>query len=539
MGAVHECPLTNVSGVSSADFGRFRLADQRVLAKVGELQKAFPISAVHRRAFQILGSDFSYASHNDDGTWLALVHFGQSMQGAFGFTRDVAVLYTGHPDLQLRDFKRLPRRLNSIKGDREAEDHLFLVASPDVRAVRKLDKWSEDSEFTAVALPRGDDERKAAEHIRESIQMRLATRNLYDERDPVTGKDFFGRKQLLAQLVEELRRGNVCGVFGLRKTGKTSVITELGKRFAGENAMKRIFILLDLESLPSDPELVTARLIRIIRDLFLDELRLRKLRTHELQSIGETADIGQLQRALQTSLRDCRENSTQVVLALDEVESLVGDADDIQQGRRPFVPEVLGVIRALVQQNANFSVIFSGITSALIEKGYLYGRENPLFSWAKSYYIPPMSRPEISDLTREVGRRMYLNWSAESLDRMYEVSDGNVYIQRTLAAQIVKSLEDGGDRNIDVEQVDRGVRVWVRESSQIMAEMLASARRHYPDEFEMLQLFFEDRSTFDYFASGVPSDLSRLMKLSLIAEGPDGDLRPGALSRLLREVGAI
>lgn len=442
-------------------------------------------------------------------------------------------------DLQPRYFKGLPTRLLSLPSDREAEDHLFLISSIDLIAARKLDKWSEDSEYTAIALPRIEDERVVATQIRESIQMRLATRNLYDERDPVTGKNFFGRKQLLAQLVEELRQGNVCGVFGLRKTGKTSVITELGKRFAGNNTESRIFILLDLESLPSDPNSIMARLTKNIRDLFLDELRSRGLRTHELQNVGDDVEIGQLQRALQTSLKHCEERDTQVVLALDEVESLVGDAEEIRKGRRPFVTEILGVIRALVQQNSNFSVIFSGITSSLIETGYLYGRENPLFSWAKSYYIPPMTKAEISDLTREVGKRMYLNWSPESLDRMYEVSDGNVFIQRTLAAEIVRQLDDGGDRNITVSHVDRGLKIWVRESSQTIVEMLASARRHYPDEVELLELFFDDRGTFDYFASGDPSGLVRLIKLALLNELSDGRLQPGSMTRLLREVGAI
>jgi hypothetical protein len=175
----------------------------------------------------------------------------------------------------------------------------------------------------------------------------------------------------------------------------------------------------------------------------------------------------------------------------------------------------------------------------LVERGYFYGRENPLFSWAKAYYIAPMSKAEITDLTREVGRRMYLNWSSDALDRLYEISDGNVYIQRTLAAQIVRSLEEGADRSLTAAHVDRGARVWVRESSQTIAEMLASARRHYPDEVEMLELFFADRSTFDFFAASSPSDVSRLINLSLISESPDGDLQPGALSRLLHDVGAI
>ncbi|WKG03989.1 hypothetical protein [Mycolicibacterium sp. HK-90] len=150
-----------------------------------------------------------------------------------------------------------------------------------------------------------------------------------------------------------------------------------------------------------------------------------------------------------------------------------------------------------------------------------------------------MSKAEITDLTKEVGRRMYLNWSTAALDRMYEVSEGNVYVQRTLAAQIAGSLDYGGDRNIGVEHVNRGFRVWTRESSQILTEMLASARRHYPDELEMLELLFGDRATFDYFAASVPSDLSPLIDLTLIDEDSSGELRPGALTRLLRGVKAL
>ena len=461
------------------------------------------------------------------------------MQGAFGFTRDVAVVYSPHIDLQPRFFKSLPDRLKSLHETREAEDHLFLVSTRDPLATRKLDKWSEESEFTAIALPIGPDERTVAHKIRESIRIRLATRNLYDERDPVTGKNFFGRKQLLAQLVEELRQGNVCGVFGLRKTGKTSLIAELGKRFLLQNPRSRIFILYDLESLLSDSSLIASRLTDGLRNLFLQELRGRGARTRELQSLPEAAELDQLHRALQTSLRHCRQDDIQVILALDEVESLIGDADEIRHGAREKVPEVLGIIRALVQQNENFSVIFSGITSSLIETGYLYGRENPLFSWAKAYYIPPMTKPEISDLTREVGHRMYLNWSADALDRMYEISDGNVYIHRTVATEIVNAFDETADRTVTVENVNRGLKIWRRESSQILAEMLASARRHYPDEVELLELFFDDRETFDYFESSQSSKIGRLVKLSLLRDSDNGQLMASAFSRLLREVGAI
>ena len=65
----------------------------------------------------------------------------------------------------------------------------------------------------------------------------------------------------MTELVNELRQGHVCGVFGLRKTGKTSLVTELGRQFAKDDPGNRVFILRDLEVLPSDPERQVPQLV--------------------------------------------------------------------------------------------------------------------------------------------------------------------------------------------------------------------------------------------------------------------------------------
>ena len=276
--------------------------------------------------------------------------------------------------------------------------------------------------------------------------------------------DFFGREDILRKLIFELQDRNVCGVFGLRKSGKTSIVKELGIRFQGEGD-QRIFILRDMETLPARSEAIEKALVEDLRSTLLVPFRERGVRTHELANLLDGAGIAEFRRALQASLADCQRKRIQIVLALDEVESLVGDAMTIQKSVRPIVPEFRGC-RSLVQEYDNFNVILSGITGAIVERGELYGRENPLFSWAKTFYVGAMSSTEIERLTTEIGSRMALKWSTEAHSLMLELSRGNVFLHRTLAAQVVQNLSGTSDtRAVQARDVIYATAGWKRAVS--------------------------------------------------------------------------
>ena len=511
--------------------------ESEVSRDVMRLQEAMPLARHHRDALKVLHSDFSYARKYADGTWVALVKFGPNIAAMFGLTRDVLVIYSDDVELQPRLFKSFPQRLADLSPQRAAEDHFFAVATRDPNGARKLDTWSDEEPYLAFVLPpRSEDERKTSQSILFEMKSRLASRNLYDETLPVTGRDFFGRRSLLTQMQEELRQGNVCGVFGLRKTGKTSTIQELRARYATEAS--RIFVLRDLETLPKDSPRLGREFVQDLRQAFLGEFRPKDVRTGDLNDLSVEASVGDLRRALQTSLADCRKRNIRVVLALDEIEYLVGDARTLAEGNRPEVPEILGALRSLVQENSNFNVIFSGITSAVIHRGELYGLENPMFSWAKIYYVPPMSRKEINGLTTEVGTRMALTWRADALDAVYEQSKGNVFLHRTLAATVVRRLnDDSTSPSVNLDDVEASLKPWRRSIAERLREMLKAFDRHYPTEATILETFIHDRDTFDELEGVYPAEVHRLLELALLQELPSGDVMLGALGSRLVETG--
>ncbi|WP_167880283.1 AAA family ATPase [Nocardioides guangzhouensis] len=512
----------------------YSLTNKTVLRELTRLYADYPRAERHREAIRVLRSDFTFARRYQDGTWAVTMRFGPDIAAMFGITRDVMIIYTQATDLQPRTVASFPKRVRDLATHRMCEDHLVFVSTRDPFGRAKLERWSQENPFVALPLPDQGDAPRLAQQLLVEMKRSLASRNLYDETLPVTGRDFFGRRRILTQLQEEIRQGNVCGVFGLRKTGKTSLIKELGARFATSES-SRIFVFRDLETLPMDSPRLGIEFVQDLRDSFLKEFRRRNVRTAELTDLSGQASVGQLRRALQASLADCSKRGIQVVLALDEIEYLVGDSKMLEAASRPEVPEILGAIRSLVQENSNFNVLMSGITSAVTHRGALYGVENPLFSWAKTYYLQPMLRPEISSLTTEVGNRMGIRWDEAALTSLFAHSGGQVFLHRTLAAAVVAQVDsERVQPRLTSDEVDGAVQTWKTNTSERLRQMFESFWRHYPVEADLLQTLIDGDMDISEVQNAFPDETRRLIELDLLVEGSDR-ISLGTVSRRLRD----
>jgi Cdc6-like AAA superfamily ATPase len=510
--------------------GAVKVQEQKLQGHLGGLIEAFPVAMSHRAALRSLGSDFVYAAPsplaNDRGSWIALIRFGSVIERRFGLTREVIAYYSPHKDLQLRTYQRLDELIDS--APRPATPDVFLLWTPDAMTGAKLDDWSSRAAYVAVALPRIESS-SGAEEIWANIVNRLTTTNLYDQTLPVTGRDFFGRQATLKELTSHLVAGRVSGVFGLRKTGKTSLVKELGRRVSARQDTHQIFVLRDLETLPSAELDQVPNLLEDLRVNLLAELRTQGLRTFELVELPHKPTVSDFRRSLHTLLGHINKSDVNVVLALDEIESLVGPAS-ARDSDRPEVVELLGALRALVQENPNFNVIVSGLTSSILEEGQLFSRENPFFAWASTIFLPRLTSVESKDILVRLGERMAITWDDESAARAAEIADGHVFLLRTLAAKVVQTLpSDLTARTISIDILENTQKRWRRSVAGHVREMLESVSRYYPDEHSLLDLLLEDPSQFETIEEQFPSQIEHLIQLGLVAEGVDG-LRLTALA---------
>ncbi len=509
--------------------------DSGLQQHLAALEQAIPAAGKHRLAFRDLGSEYVYARQVDGwefreiaGTWVALIRFGLAVETMFGLTREVAIIYSTHKDLQIRAFNAVPRILASLP--RQVTPGVVLISSPDLRQDQKLDDWS-DLRLTAIPIPYAlTGATDPWREILRTVERRLFTRDLYAETSPVTGTGFFGRQILLQSLMDDVHSRRVPGVFGLRKTGKTSILKRLGQLLSDSEDPKFIFVLRDLESLPSLPREVVRPLLLELHADILNQLRENDLRTRELAEIDDPGDLLAFKRSLQTLLRKA-DPSFQLVVALDEVEYLCPpDRMEVETPETQEIPQFFGVLRSLLQETENFTFVFAGLASATIEAGTLFGRHNPLFSWAKPYYVPPFMPEEATQLLRELGRRMGIRWQINAEDEVYVQTGGHPYLLRDLASAVTRSLPlNAAQRQVTRGDVTRRVPEWKRTVAGNISEILAHVERYYPSERLLLDYLLEDEDTFAELAESDPQHLHHLLSLGLVLEPRAGVFKPSSL----------
>lgn len=514
-----------------------RPSNPTLLEKLAVLQRAYPVSVRHLEAFRRLGSEYIYADVKNHARLgrigVALLRLSDTLERMYGFTRELLVIYTPHADLQVRTYAAVADVINATP--RKITSDLAFLWAQDDRLQQKLDDWS-TTRLTVLPLPTLPDSLKnASEVIVDVLSYRIFRRDLFAETTPVSGDRFFGRRRLLQALAQDLTQGASPGLFGMRKTGKTSVVRRLNETMSIDMGDALIFIIRDLESLPLPTNNPIPDLLSDLVGDLLDQLRARGLRTYELVNLPDNPPIADFRRALQTIIRRTESAGIHFILALDEIEYLC-PPELTSQFIPPAqtIPQFLGALRSIHQESSRFTFMLSGLSNAAIEAPTLYGRTNPIFSWAKSYYLEPFSAEESSELVTSLALRMGSRWDDGALDEVHLRSGGHAFLLRNLSSRVMKNLPvDPSRRLVYRSAVEDAARGWWRDVAGITAAMLDDFRRHYPDEMALLDVLAEDEAGFQVLARSEDAALGRLLRLGLVDSVTAAEFEPSSLYRAL------
>ncbi|WP_231857762.1 ATP-binding protein [Tsukamurella pulmonis] len=434
------------------------------------------------------------------------------------------IFYSPHDDLQGRTFKAAVRELQETY--RSVTPDTFFLWSPDPRLRTKLYDWSRPSNLAIPLLIDEDDDLSLITILRDHIY----ARDLFYVTTPVSGASFFGRRTLLQSMRDDVFKQRVTGIFGLRKSGKTSILTQLSEELKFDNV---VTILMDLEAFPSPPIDPTDDILSELRRRLIEELTARGLRAVELQKLNPQPSILELKNALQTLLKRLHANDTRILLLLDEIEYLTpADKIDIAEGDMPRIAQMLSAFRSIVQESDNFTFTISGLTSAIVEGGRLYGRPNPLFSWARAVYVTPLDRDEADDLASTVGGKMGIEITSGALEALHEASGGHAFLYRSLSSAVVGHLPaDDFKRTMSRSAVLREINDWKSRIQGNVDEMVQHVKRYYPNESVMLEILMESADDFRELAPSEHVAVRRLKDLGLIVE-VDGQFEASVILEL-------
>jgi hypothetical protein len=174
------------------------------------------------------------------------------MQETFGFETEIALFISDYSQIQPRTIQAVNQLMldDPLRG--RVDPSLFFIVSADPNVESWIREYTAQSPFPRVPLAfttaaLSDQGATDAWFVRNHIAKQLFTRDLFDNKLPVTSDlYFFGRDAIVQEMIDAIRRSENRGLFGLRKTGKTSVLFKV-KRHCSENAVGRV-IYLDCKS---------------------------------------------------------------------------------------------------------------------------------------------------------------------------------------------------------------------------------------------------------------------------------------------------
>jgi len=408
------------------------------------------------------------------------------------------------------DIIELSRYLRSLKDDgavglingREVllNPSLAFVAIPKAAAVRDylMSVLSENNEailpLDHQVMQTGPD---AKDRLQELFSQYLGVRDLYDSTLPVSGRRLFGREKLLVGLADQVHKGEFIGIFGLRKMGKTSLMYQLRDEKLKDEAVAYV-------DLQASPGLAIGSFLPVLWEI---ERGLIERLDHRFPKVRDILRLGRFSRYSDAALtgvspallfsEDIRElldaivgkklpGVNRLVIILDELERCLPLAG--QPAMAGYL-EFFGLLRGLAQTERYKGVISSVVVAAnasISEKAYWEGRENPVFALYKTVFLPPLSKPETTQMIQSLGKGMSVYWEPSAIDATFDECGGHPFLTRVLCSQISKKYLQ---RPLQVSErmVVQEVPAFIQEKSDKFEQITELLHAHFPEEEMFLE----------------------------------------------------
>lgn len=393
-------------------------------------------------------------------TWLFWVEPANHIRQRFDLAPEILVLIIPADTAQARDIYKAEK---ALLRDYRLDRSVVFVLTRQERAASNLDGcWrSTGRAYVFSTFAQIETVSDPQQWLTRSLLSQLGSADLFAPGPPVFGWDFRGRKQETNDLLRHLRGGRPVGLYGLRKVGKTSLILFARRRLLEDSVtasegsessgILTVPIHLDLLRI----SFAERNLAGFMRQLILAAYSTLQDLGLEPSHIGLRSGLNNLETLRRLSSEETEREGIylletlvewackapgerQVLLFVDEYERLL--SGDQEFPRRDGLA-ILEFLRGLVQTYPKaFNFLIAGLTRKLASTPLVEARQNPLFNFTVDFPLAGLSQMEMNELVGKIGRRLFLSFSSDALELIWEETGGHPYLARALGRLVDKSI---------------------------------------------------------------------------------------------------
>lgn len=419
------------------------------------------------------------------------------IKNGFGVEKEMLLAFSMYEELQARAvqavnmlFDRFPYR-NRI----DTLNCFFVSKDNKVLEYKGLTAFGEGCSRVIVPLIYDEllNNKDDSWYIRNQLKDNFFDVDLFGYTLPLRDEaSFFGRQQIVSRYIDAIKRCENRGVFGVRKTGKTSLLFKID-RIIREQNLGFVFFY-DCKS-PSYRKFHWNELLGEICDNIAKRLRIRIRRDY-----GERNII----KSFRYVMKEASVRNKKIVIIFDEIEYISFRSPLDLHWKSEYI-EFWQTMWSVQSLHRNLVFIISGVNASVTEIDMVNSVQNPLFGIVQSEYLQGLSREETHSMIRILGKRMGLKFSYDTIDFIFDQYSGHPMLSRLACSFIGRQFEDQQRPvNISLDAVKKMQTDIDIDLAYYFKHIVSEIQQFYPDEYEM----------FELLASGQTSDFVELSALS-------------------------
>ncbi len=482
----------------------FEVPQQRVLRRLAQ------ITHLTRDGVVSLGSDTTYR--------YALVRPVEQMRGLLHTDREVMVVFSDFPEFQSRTLDAFDRILAEIPDEFRVEKVARILVSADYSVSTKVKRLFESKPDAPVVVPFHFSELALAttdQQISSRIREFTFARDLFSMSSPLRSDlYFYGRSGIIHEISAKLAAGENFGLFGLRRSGKTSIVHGIARAIKARSGAS---VIIDCQS-PAVHQRRWNELLEYIANTAKRDL-------NSAAKISPTAKYNE-KDAAETFLRDMslikkRSRVEFIGILFDEIERIsFGTASSEHWNNERDFLLLWQAIRYGFQSAASpFSFAIVGTNPSAVERVKIFESDNPLFGNVERRFIPMFSAIQVAEMVDSLGSIMGVRLDEDCKNRLHSDFGSHPFLTRYACSYIAAATRDRPtivDRTIYAVGIDK----FKNESASYVDSVVGLLKDEYHDEYEMLKsLGMKDYETFNSFTEDDPTLSEHLEGYGIVARG--------------------
>lgn len=431
------------------------------------------------------------------------------MKQTFGFDFEIALFLSKYDKSEPRTIQAINQILSEPPYIGRVDNGLFIVVGRDSSIEDWIGHYSTVNPMPRTAIGMNEssiisDSAADPWALRNKISQFLFQQDLFDNRLPLESDlYFFGRKDKVHGITEAIRRGENRGVFGLRKTGKTSLLFKIA-RHCEENLIAAV-LYYDCK----DPEIRGQHWGELLRDI---AERIEK--TFSL-SVNPSGSPGKYFREVCAKIPETK----RLCIVFDEIEYISFLAKLNPHWQQEYV-DFWQTLWSVQSTNRRICFIVCGVNSGVTEVDLVNDVQNPMFQIFTPVYVTGLEIGELRSMVRAFGRRMGINFDETAISYLFEQYGGHPLLSRMACSFTHQRPELPRDKR--PVKIDRGflTQTSERRDAELVnysAHVISEVKIFYPLEFDILEMIARGQVADVIELGATENDVRHIEKYGLIS----------------------